>query len=78
MAINFEITPPDVHIEEFKYPKCTPVIPTVFDETLSVYELLCKIIKKLDDILNGESAVDKELKYIIEELIDVINRGDLC
>ena len=32
--------------------KCTPILPTVFDESLSYYEGLCKLRNKLNEVID--------------------------
>ena len=36
--------------------RCTKVLPTVFDDSLSYYEAICKLseaIKEVQDVING-------------------------
>lgn len=48
---------------------CQKVLPLVYDDSLSYYEVLCKIVKKLNELI----ASDAELKKDIQEIVDWIN-----
>lgn len=46
----------------------TPVIPTTFDDTLSYYEILCKVITKVNELVDAVNDLQKqvdELKGIV-------------
>ena len=50
--------------------KCTKVLPTVFEDSLSYYECICKLneaIKELQDVINGGI-----MEYIKKHLNDLI------
>ena len=50
--------------------RCTKVLPTVFDDSLSYYEAICKLseaIKELQEVINGGI-----MDYIKEHLNDLI------
>lgn len=51
-------------------PCCTPVLPTVYDESLSYYELLCKITKDINTLINIYNNVDDT---IIQEVNNWLN-----
>lgn len=39
----------------------TPVIPTTFDDTLSYYEILCKVITKVNELVDAVNALQKQV-----------------
>ena len=44
---------------------CHKVIPLVYDDSLSYYELLCKVVQKVNEIISNMSELDE---YIKEEI----------
>ena len=45
--------------------RCFKVMPLVYDESLSYYEVLCKLTEKLNDVINQLSRDYSEIyKYI--------------
>lgn len=49
---------------------CQKVLPLVYDDSLSYYEVLCKITKKLNELISSNN----ELKSDIEEIVEWINK----
>ena len=48
---------------------CQKILPLVYDDSLSYYEFLCKVLKKLNeviDLVNAQNNVIAEMKTIIE------------
>ena len=45
-------------------PRCTPVLPLVYDESLSYYEYLCKIGAKLNELIGD---INENLEQYIKE-----------
>lgn len=64
-------------IQEFYY-WCQKVLPTVYDESLSYYEFLCKLTKKLNEVieflnntqLNNKKYVDEQIKILKDFVIN--------
>ena len=57
-------------ISPFRY-ICQMVLPAVYDDSLSYYELLCKVIKKLNEVIelnNEQSEVYNELYQMFVQL----------
>lgn len=51
--------------------RCFKVMPLVYDESLSYYEVLCKLTEKLNDVIN-------QLSKIIQKFMNIlINRINL-
>lgn len=38
-----------------------PVIPTTFDDTLSYYEILCKVITKVNELVDAVNDLQKQV-----------------
>lgn len=58
---------------------CKFVLPLVFDESLSYYEQLCKIIEYLNSILQGVNLNTEEIEDIkkqIEKIQYILNNFD--
>lgn len=68
---------------------CQKILPLVYDDSLSYYELLCKVVKYLNDVINKQNEmgeildqfapnigeIENELKYLQSEL-DKVKNGD--
>ena len=50
---------------------CQKVLPLVYDESLSYYEVLCKIKHKLNELIDSQNLQDEEIKAIENELAEV-------
>ena len=57
-------------IENFKW-WCYKVLPLVYDDSLSYYELLCKVISKLNEIIDSENATGETIVSIQKALQEV-------
>lgn len=67
-------------INVLRLPCVAKVLPLVYDESLSYYELLCKVVKKLNDtIVNTNENTDDitELKSAVAEIQDWIDHFDV-
>ena len=60
---------------------CQKILPAVYDDSLSYYELLCKVVDKLNEVINNVNAIpdfirelvsDEKLKDILSELLDTL------
>lgn len=57
-------------IYTFRY-WCQKILPAVYDDSLSYYELLCRVVDKLNEVINlvqGSPAVVEEMQANIAEL----------
>ena len=52
---------------------CQKVLPLVYDESLSYYEVLCKVKHKLNELIDSQNLQDEEIKAIENELAEVQN-----
>lgn len=58
---------------------CNKVLPLVYDDSLSYYELLCKVVKKLNDLIEAYSGYDTiiaDIKASVDKLQEQINAFD--
>lgn len=58
---------------------CQKVLPLVYDESLSYYELLCKVAEKLNELIQHDSEQDQaiqEIKQAINQLQEWIDNFD--
>lgn len=53
--------------------KCTPVLPTVYDDSLSYMELLCKLTKSIDNLSEHISTLESTL---IDEISSITQKLD--
>ena len=49
----------------FRY-YCQKVLPAVYDDSLSYYELLCKIVSKVNEIINTDNIQNEGIKKLTE------------
>lgn len=47
---------------------CQKVLPAVYDDSLSYYELLCKVIDKLNEVIKKDNEQSDVINVIINEL----------
>lgn len=52
---------------------CQKVLPLVYDDSLSYYEILCKIVKYINNIIENQKELSNELINLQKE-IDVIQK----
>lgn len=55
---------------------CQKVIPLVYDDSLSYYELLCKVVKYINDMINNQNSMNDILQQYgqdIKQLKEDIN-----
>lgn len=51
------------------YPFCQKVLPLVYDDALSYYESLCKIIDKINEIIEAYSTTEEKLQDLVDKAI---------
>lgn len=47
---------------------CQKVLPAVYDDSLSYYELLAKVIEKLNEVIDAYSGSGEIIQYLLTEL----------
>lgn len=52
---------------------CYKVLPLVYDESLSYYEILCKVVKYINDLIDQDKIIGNELNNLKKEL-DTVNK----
>ena len=58
---------------------CQKVLPLVYDDSLSYYEVLCKIVKYINDIIGNEKELSDEfleLKKEVEKVQEMLDNFD--
>ena len=60
---NFEPS----QVQPFRF-WCQKILPAVYDDSLSYYELLCKVIQKLNEIIEVDNAQTEAISAIIAKL----------
>lgn len=52
---------------------CYKVLPLVYDESLSYYEILCKVVKYINNLIDQDKIIGNELNNLKKEL-DTVNK----
>lgn len=52
---------------------CYKVLPLVYDDSLSYYEVLCKVVNRLNDVVTSEQQIVDDLEALREDLAIVQN-----
>lgn len=50
---------------------CYKVLPLVYDDSLSYYEILCKIVKYINDLIEQDKVIGDELEKLKKDLHSV-------
>lgn len=50
---------------------CYKVLPLVYDDSLSYYEILCKIVKYINDLIEQDKVIGDELEKLKKDLQSV-------
>ena len=53
---------------------CQKVLPLVYDDSLSYYELLCKVVCKLNELAENQNNLSDEIKQVATDLDDFKNQ----
>lgn len=64
MSVNSNLN----HVERIKF-WCYKVLPLVYDDSLSYYELLCKVVAKLNEMGDIINALPEEIDRLIKEAL---------
>ena len=62
-------------IRPFRY-WCNKVLPMVYDDSLSYYELLCKVVKHMNDIGSNVNSLGENVQFVYEEFNKFIKDFD--
>lgn len=52
---------------------CQKILPAVYDDSLSYYELLCKVIDKLNELIEKDNEQSEVINILINELYELKN-----
>lgn len=52
---------------------CYKVLPLVYDDSLSYYEVLCKVVKYINDLIEQDKIIGDELANLRSDLLIVQN-----
>ncbi len=55
---------------------CQKILPTVYDESLSYYEVLAKVIVKLNEVIDNENSQSNVIETITKELNNYLSKED--
>ena len=53
---------------------CQKVLPIVYDDSLSNYEVLCKVVGKLNELAENQNNLSDEIKEVAKDLNDFKNQ----
>ena len=59
-------------LDKFKF-WCMKVLPLVYDDSLSYYEILCKVVKYINDLIENDKTMVEEIAELKSEL-DVVQK----
>ena len=54
-------------LKQFRF-WCQKVLPLVYDDSLSYYEILCKVVDYINNIINNQKAMTEEINNLQNEL----------
>lgn len=60
---------PDIGNMRFK---CNPILPTVYDDALSYYEVLCKFSAKLNEVIDRINNFYEDIEDLIDSKIQIL------
>lgn len=58
---------------------CQKVLPLVYDDSLSYYEVLCKVVKYINSLIDSDKAIIEDLEELrndLEQVEELINNFD--
>lgn len=58
-------------VKPFRWFFCEKILPAVFDDSLSYYELLCKVIDKLNEVIKYANLSAEEWEKIYEKIDEI-------
>lgn len=50
---------------------CQKVLPLVYDDSLSYYEVLCKVVKYINDLINSDKEIISDIDELRKDLDEV-------
>lgn len=61
----------DINLKKMRF-WCQKVIPLVYDDSLSYYETLCKVVSKINEVIEAYNGIEDEISNIVDEKISVL------
>lgn len=55
------------HVEKFRF-WCQKVLPLVYDDSLSYYEVLCKVVDKLNEVISAYNGVEDMINTVQQQM----------
>ena len=52
---------------------CQKVLPLVYDDSLSYYEVLCKVVKYINDLIDSDKAIIEDIEALKDDMTVVQN-----
>jgi len=53
------------------YPYCQKVLPLVYDDSLSYYESICKLVLKVNEVIDTFNGYEEIIEQLSQELVDI-------
>lgn len=57
-------------MEKFRF-WCQKVLPLVYDDSLSYYELLCKVVNYINGLIDSEKEISEDVEVLQKELATI-------
>ena len=51
---------------------CQKVLPLVYDNSLSYYEVLCKVVKYINDLIDSDKEIISDIDVLRKEMDEVL------
>lgn len=51
---------------------CQKVLPLVYDNSLSYYEVLCKVVKYINNLIDSDKAIIEDIEHLQKEMNEVL------
>jgi hypothetical protein len=58
------------NLDTFKF-WCQKILPLVYDDSLSYYEVLCKVVDYINQLIDNDKVIGEELENLKTELVTV-------
>lgn len=60
------------NIRHFRF-WCQKVLPLVYDNSLSYYEVLCKVVKYINDLIDSDKEIVADIDVLKEEMKEILD-----
>ena len=62
-------------VDQIKW-AATKILPAIYDESLSYYEVLCRVIEKLNEVIDNENTQDETIAELMNGMSDINDEID--